>query len=127
MLQAATRCAEAAGTTGRAIARGAGAGRAAGAVARGAGGAGRAAGAAEAPGLFCCWACATVINAKDATAVSVTRAVTLAPHRPADLTRRRSWLSNRAFGVEFARGEEFFMVMLPVFPALSVFRLPGHP
>ena len=64
------------------------------------------------------------MNAKDTAAVSVTRAVTLVTHMP-DLTRRRSWLSNRAFGVEFARGEKFLMVMLPVFPALSVFRLPG--
>jgi len=97
------------------------------AIARGAGGAGRAAGAAEAPGLFCCWACATVMNAKDTAAVSVTRAVTLVAHMPADLTRRRPGLSNMAFGVEFARCGKFFVVMLPVFPALSVSRLPGHP
>jgi hypothetical protein len=115
------------GDDGRAIARGAGgAGRAAGAAARGAGGAGRAAGAAEAPGLFCCWACATMMNAKD-TAASVTRAVTLVAHMPADLTRLRPGLSNMAFGVEFARCGKFFVDMLPVFPALSVSRLPGHP
>jgi hypothetical protein len=91
------------GDDGRAIARGAGgAGRAAGAAARGAGGAGRAAGAAEAPGLFCCWACATGMNAKDTATVSVTRAVTLVAHMPADLTRRRLGLSNMAFGRESA-------------------------
>ena len=86
------------GEDGRAIARGAGAGgRAAGAATRGAGGAGRAAGAAEALGLFCCWACATVMKAKDTAAVSVTRAVTLVPHMPADLTRWRAGLSNMTF------------------------------
>jgi hypothetical protein len=116
------------GGDGRAIARGADVGRAAaGAAAREGGGAGRAAGAAEAPGLFCCWACATVMNAKDTAAVSVTRAVTLVPHMPADLTRHRSGLSNMAFGVEFARYGKFLAVMLPAFPVLAVFRLPGHP
>jgi len=85
------------GGDGRAIARGAGGGdRTAGAATRGAGGAGRAAGAADAPGLFCCWACATVMNAKDTAAVSMTRAVTLVSHMPADLTRRAG-LSNMAF------------------------------
>jgi hypothetical protein len=67
------------------------------------------------------------MNAKDTAAVSVTRAVTLVPHMPADLTRRRAGLSNMAFGGEFARRGKFLMVMLPVFAALSVFRLPGHP
>jgi hypothetical protein len=96
-------CAIARGAGGAGRAAGAaarGAGSAGGAAARGAGGAGRAAGTAEAPGLFCCWACATVMNAKDTTAVNVTRAVTLVPHMFADLTRWR------------ARCGKFFMVML---------------
>jgi hypothetical protein len=52
------------------------------------------------------------MNAKDTAAVNVTRAVTLVPHMPPDLTRWRAGLSNMAFGVELARCGKFFMVML---------------